>query len=113
MSRLQTFPDGLEFDCGRTHVQELLGNAVPPLLAEVLAEVLAREIRNQLFNGATDPRPLKLIPPVGSQTPPRETVGPVPVQYRQLVVEHADRPATSKRQPQGVPTRRPEPGAVA
>ena len=29
MCRLQTFPDGLTFGCGRTEVQRMLGNAVP------------------------------------------------------------------------------------
>ncbi len=109
MCRLQTIPDGLEFDCGRTHVQKLLGNAVPSLLAEVLA----REIRNQLLDGGTDPSPLKLMPPLRSPVPPRESVRSVPVQYRQLVAEHADHPGTRKRQPQGVRARRPEPGALA
>ena len=98
MCRLQTFPDGLEFDCGRTHVQKLLGNAVPSLLAEVLA----RAIRHQFLDGSSDPSPLKLMPPVRSPVPPRESVRSVPVQYRQLVAEHADHPGTRKRQPQGV-----------
>ena len=98
MCRLQTFPDGLAFDCGRTHVQKLLGNAVPSLLAEVLA----REIRHQLLDDPAEPSPLKLMPPVRSPIPPLEPVRPVPMQYRQLVAEHADHPGSRKRQPQGV-----------
>ena len=98
MSRLQTFPDGLAFDCGRTNVQKLLGNAVPSLLAEVLA----REIRRQLLGYAIDPSPLQLMPPVRAPIPPPKPVRPVPMQYRQLVAEHADHPGTRKRQPQGV-----------
>jgi site-specific DNA-cytosine methylase len=39
--RLQTFPDGLRVDGGRTEMQRMSGNAVPSLIAEVLA----REIR--------------------------------------------------------------------
>ena len=105
MCRLQTFPDGLVFDCGRTNVQKLLGNAVPSLLAEVLA----REIRRQLLDDATDPSPLKLIPPVRSPIPPPEPVRSVPTQYRQLVAEHADHPGTRKRQRQGIQTHRLEP----
>src|SRR5262249_18489369 len=45
LCRLQTFPDGLQFDCGRNDVQRMLGNAVPSLVAEVIA----REIRGQLL----------------------------------------------------------------
>ena len=98
MSRLQMCPDGLAFDCGRTHVQKLLGNAVPSLLAEVLA----REIRRQLLDDAAGPSPLKLMPDVRSPVPSPEPVMPVPAQYRTLVAEHADHPGARKRQPQGV-----------
>ena len=98
MCRLQTFPEGLAFDCGRTNVQKLLGNAVPSLLAEVLA----RAIRHQLLDDPAEPSPLKLMPPVRSPIPPLEPVRPVPMQYRQLVAEHADHPGARKRQPQGV-----------
>ena len=37
MCRLQTFPDGLSIGCGRTEMQRQLGNAVPSLIAEILA----------------------------------------------------------------------------
>ena len=37
LCRLQTFLDGLHFDCGRSDVQRMLGNAVPSLVAEVIA----------------------------------------------------------------------------
>lgn len=104
MCRLQTVPDGLVFDCGRTNVQKLLGNAVPSLLAEVLA----REIRRQLLDDATDPSPLKLMPPVRVPIPPTEPVRAVPTQYRQLVAEHADHPGTRKRQRPGIQAHRRE-----
>ncbi|WP_051882327.1 DNA cytosine methyltransferase [Parvularcula oceani] len=45
LCRIQTFPNDIAFDCGRTEVQRMLGNAVPSLLADVLA----REIRVQLL----------------------------------------------------------------
>ena len=35
--RLQTFPDDLKLDCARTEMQRMLGNAVPSLIAEILA----------------------------------------------------------------------------
>ncbi len=59
MCRLQTLPDGLEFDCGRTDVQKMLGHAVPSLLAEVLAW----EIRRQFLGDPTRPEEFKLMPP--------------------------------------------------
>ena len=109
MCRLQTFPDGLVFDCGRTNVQKLLGNAVPSLLAQVLA----REIRRQLLDDSNEPGPLKLMPPVRSPVPPLEPVRPVPEQYRQLVAEHADHPGTRKREQKGDGTTSLEPNALA
>lgn len=41
MCRFKHSPDDLSIDCGRTEIQRQLGNAVPSLIAEVLA----REIR--------------------------------------------------------------------
>ena len=109
MCRLQTFPDGLVFDCGRTNVQKLIGNAVPSLLAEVLA----REIRRQLLDDSNEPGPPKLMPPVRSPVPPPEALKPVPRQYRQLVAEHADHPGTRKREQKGVSATSLEPLALA
>jgi DNA (cytosine-5)-methyltransferase 1 len=92
MCRLQTFPDGLEFDCGRTNVQKMLGNAVPSLLAEVLA----REIRVQLL----DAEPLKsaptLLPPKLTPVPDPEPMGKVPQKYLELLGDHADHPGKRK-----------------
>ena len=65
MCRLQTFPDDLEFDCGRMDVQKMLGNAVPSLLAEVLA----REIRGQLLGDERELGPLQLLSPVRRPVP--------------------------------------------
>ena len=86
MCRLQTFPDGLTFDCGRTDVQKMLGNAVPSLLAEVLA----REIRRQLLGDESDPGALKLMPAARSPQPGPEPVASVPSSYRELIGEHPD-----------------------
>ena len=67
MCRLQTFPEGQVFDSGRTEIQKMLGNAVPSLLAEVLA----REIRLQLLGDKRQLGALKLMPPTRSPTPDR------------------------------------------
>ena len=92
MCRLQTFPDDLTFDCGRTDVQKMLGNAVPSLLAEVLA----REIRCQLLGDERELAPLKLTPPVRYPTPGPEAVVSAPTRYRNLIGDHPDHPGKGR-----------------
>jgi DNA (cytosine-5)-methyltransferase 1 len=91
LCRLQTFPDGLKFDCSRTDVQKMLGNAVPSLITEVLA----REMRKQFFNEKRPQAALKLIPPVRKPAKP-EAVARVPRKYLSLVGEHADHPGEKR-----------------
>jgi DNA (cytosine-5)-methyltransferase 1 len=91
MCRLQTFPDGLRFQASRNEVQKMLGNAVPSLLAEVLA----REISRQLLNSSPRGR-LKLLPPHCSDVPPPEPLGAVPKRYMALAGNHAEHPGTGK-----------------
>jgi DNA (cytosine-5)-methyltransferase 1 len=91
MCRLQTFPDQLEFDCGRTDVQKMLGNAVPSLLAEILA----REIRHQLLDAPIASR-LKLLPPLRRPVPSPEPVKRVPKKYAELIGDHPDHPGEGK-----------------
>lgn len=91
MCRIQTFPDGLTFTCGRTEVQRMLGNAVPSLLAEVLA----REIRRQLLERNID-GPLALLPTRRLPIPEGENLAAVPPQYLSLVGNHSDHPGTKK-----------------
>lgn len=94
MCRLQTFPDGLQFDCGRTDAQKMLGNAVPSLLAEVLA----REIRRQLLDDDANLGPLKLIPPVRKPVPEAEPLDDLPEKYLALIGDHADHPGKGRMQ---------------
>ncbi len=90
MCRIQTFPDGLSFSCGRTEVQRMLGNAVPSLLAEVLA----LEIRRQLLGSPLDRGPL-LMPPRREPVPPPQPLLTVPQKYHDMIGDHADHPGTS------------------
>jgi len=92
MCRLQTFPDGLSFDCGRTDVQKMLGNAVPSLLSEVLA----RKIRRQLLGDKSDPGPLRLLPPVRTPEPAQEPLAPFPRKYLGLIDNHPDHPGEGR-----------------
>lgn len=89
LCRLQTFPDGLRFECGRTDVQKLVGNAVPSLLAEVLA----RSIRAQLLDNPLD-SPLNLLPPHRGEPPTPEPVKRVPRKFSSLAGDHAPHPGT-------------------
>lgn len=87
--RLQTIPDALQIDASRNEMQRMIGNAVPSLLAELLA----REIRRQLFGdaAATKTKP-KLMPIRRSPAPKRHPVRPVPEKFRELIGEYADHP---------------------
>jgi DNA (cytosine-5)-methyltransferase 1 len=92
MCRLQTFPDGLRFDCGRTDIQKMLGNAVPSLLAEILA----RAISQQLLGGRKRGTSLKLLPPSRKPVPDPERPRPVPHRYRGMIGDHADHPGEGR-----------------
>lgn len=92
LCRLQTFPDGLQFECGRTQVQKLLGNAVPSLLAEVLA----REIGTQILGKKPKAKRLKLLPPRRKIVPAPEKLAAVPRKYLALQGDHAAHPGEGK-----------------
>lgn len=71
LCRLQTFPDGLALDCGRTEMQRMLGNAVPSLIAEIVAKAIKAQIL-----GLPDDSRHQLLPPKRSPVPPPEPLGP-------------------------------------
>lgn len=87
MCRLQTFPEQILFDCGRTETQRMLGNAVPALMAEILA----KEISVQLLGAPLRRTHLRLMPPV-RQAPRAERVRAVDQKYLSLIGNHADHP---------------------
>jgi DNA (cytosine-5)-methyltransferase 1 len=90
LARLQTFPEGLELTSSRNEVQRMLGNAVPSLLAEILA----RAIASQLLGRRPYAKPPKLMMPVRPRMPRPEPVLPVSRPYLALVDDHADHPGT-------------------
>lgn len=92
LCRLQTFPDGLRFDCGRNDVQRMLGNAVPSLVAEVIG----RAIREQLLGKPVKKKKLALLPPRRADTPKPERVAKVPASYLPLLGDHAEHPGTGQ-----------------
>ena len=88
LCRLQTFPEGLNFDCSRNEVQRLLGNAVPSLTSEVLG----RAIREQLLDRPLRSTRLRLLPPIRGVPPRPERTKPVPEKYHDLRGDHEDHP---------------------
>src|SRR6266705_1425393 len=90
MCRIQSFPDNIYFDCGLTDAQRMIGNAVPSLLAEVLA----KSIRAQLLGGHKT-ETLKLLRP--HMRAPRATpIRPVPQKHYKLIGNHPAHPGQGK-----------------
>jgi DNA (cytosine-5)-methyltransferase 1 len=92
LGRLQTFPDGIIYDCRRSECQRLIGNAVP----SALAELLAREIQIQLLNKPVTKGPLRLLPSRRPDVPDPEPMAPLPRKYRALIDDHDEHPGTGK-----------------
>lgn len=92
LCRLQTFPTDVTFDCSRAEVQRMLGNAVPSLVAEVLA----REIRAQLLDRPLRFKKPKLLPPRRESPPKAEPVSTVHRKYLSLEGEHRAHPGTGQ-----------------
>jgi len=92
LCRLQTFPDDVAVRGNQQAVQRQVGNAVPSLLAEVLG----REIRRQLFGERLKNGRLKLLPPKREPVPKPAKVAPVPEQYLKLIGRHEAHPGTGK-----------------
>ncbi|MDG5976731.1 cytosine-specific methyltransferase [Hydrogenophaga taeniospiralis CCUG 15921] len=91
LARLQTFPTNLHITGSRIEVQRQVGNAVPSLLAEVLA----RAIRDQFFDSPLE-GPFLLQVKRKTQCPPPEPAAPVPLQYLRLAGTHIPHPGTGR-----------------
>lgn len=92
MARLQTFPDDFEVTGSVADAQRQLGNAVPSLLAEVLARAIGR----QLLDEPMDQHELTLALPPAPPVPARERAGKVPSSYFALRGDHDAHPGTGK-----------------
>jgi DNA (cytosine-5)-methyltransferase 1 len=92
LCRLQTFPDDVHVVGNISAVQRQLGNAVPSLLAEVLA----REIREQLLGKNGPKGQPRLLPPRRSAPPAPEPVQKVPKPFYQYVGKHEAHPGTGQ-----------------
>ncbi|MEG4067613.1 DNA cytosine methyltransferase [Microcoleus sp. Pol11C2] len=56
-ARLQSFPDHFVFDAPMTRMFELVGNSVPPLLAEAIANVIVKQVQTYY---ETHPNPIQM-----------------------------------------------------
>lgn len=92
MARLQTFPDGIEITGSLADAQRQLGNAVPSLLAEVLAHEIAHQLLDRAASGTH-----RLAVTQATDPPPRVTaLTTVPSKYLMLKGEHAAHPGTGQ-----------------
>lgn len=92
LCRIQTFPDDVQVFGNRMSQQRQIGNAVPSLLAEVLA----REMKVQLLGWQRRDDPLKLIPPDRCPAPPPEPLLSVPAEFQTLAGRHRPHPGTGR-----------------
>lgn len=92
LCRLQTFPDDVVVRGSYRAIHRQVGNAVPSLLAEVLA----REIRSQLLGLPVLANPPALMPPNRSPAPAAEPVRAVPRDFAHLIGEHDAHPGTGR-----------------
>jgi DNA (cytosine-5)-methyltransferase 1 len=92
LCRLQTFPDDVVVGGTYRAIHRQVGNAVPALLAEVLA----REIRCQLLDLAIPTEHPVLMPPDRSPAPAAEPVRAVPRSFKHLIGEHTAHPGTGQ-----------------
>jgi DNA (cytosine-5)-methyltransferase 1 len=87
LARIQTFPKRLKFVGSRLSIQKQIGNAVPSLLAEVLARAIAEQFFGVEFNTAR-----RLAVRSKRPVPPPVSPRRVPEKYLGLVGEHSDHP---------------------
>jgi DNA (cytosine-5)-methyltransferase 1 len=92
LKRLQTFPNGIGIAGSYTEAQRQLGNAVPSLLAEVLA----REISLQLLGRPTKGPLLLAIRPTAGAPPFPQKPSAVPSKYLSLRGDHVAHPGTGR-----------------
>jgi DNA (cytosine-5)-methyltransferase 1 len=93
MARLQTFPNGVDIVGSLADAQRQLGNAVPSLMAEVLARAMA----DQLLGVPSPKSPPKLaVNPAPNPPPPAAAPFSVPAAFLKMRGEHTAHPGTGK-----------------
>ena len=93
MARLQTFPDDVEILGSLADAQRQLGNAVPSLLAEVLARAIAIQLLGSQASGKV---PRLAVRPAPEPPPAPAAPKPVPARFLALRGTHEAHPGTGK-----------------
>lgn len=93
MARLQTFPDGIQIDGTIADAQKQIGNAVPSLLAEVLARAIAIQLLGRRVYDAQLTLAVRPAPFAPAATP---AIAQVPAGYLVLRGKHNAHPGTGK-----------------
>lgn len=86
LSRIQTFPDDIAFNTSHQNIQRMVGNAVPSLLAEVLAT----EIREQLLKNPREYDSYTLLRKRQNKIPKPERVRPLDPSFEHLLGDHPE-----------------------
>lgn len=92
LARLQTFPKEYAFCGDQRAVHRQIGNAVPPLLGEVLGHA----IRHQLLGGSAAGAPYRYSIDRRGDCPAPEPICPVADEYLVLKGDHVPHPGTGK-----------------
>jgi DNA (cytosine-5)-methyltransferase 1 len=93
LARLQTFPDDFKLIGSRQVVQKQIGNAVPPLLGEIIG----REIAAQLLGKKRSKKSLKFLKKRSSiQSSTKRVKRIIPSKYSSKVGKYAPHPGTGK-----------------
>lgn len=92
MARLQTFPDDIEISGNIADAQRQLGNAVPSLLAEVLARAIGTQFFGKRYRHHAKLMVSAATVPLPSPAAPKK----VPAKYLALRGEHTAHPGTGK-----------------
>ena len=92
LSRLQTFPNDVTVSGSRQEIQRLVGNAVPSLLAEVLARQIAMQLLDVEFSSSD----LTLEPPFRDTPKALPANKTIPDKYAHLCGLHSAHPGNGK-----------------
>jgi len=89
LCRIQTFPDDIRISGSYLEAHRQIGNAVPSLLAEIVG----REIKKQLFRQRVR-GPASLLPPIRPNCPMANVAAPVPPKFLKLRNSDSEHPGT-------------------
>ena len=92
LARLQTFPDDYIITGNRRAVQRQIGNAVPPLIGEIIG----REIAEQLLGQVSSAGPLQFSIERKRERPHPENTTRVPRRYVPFIRNHRAHPGEGK-----------------